>query len=180
MRHHHSTDSRWGLRSKFVVFFEPDAPPIPQVSGLGLSWSTTISSARRRFKVKTSLSRTGVAVYINFWGMCFFADLDNADRRMAVLHTHYPALEAHLQLHRGHDSICDDDGAAPRQRRSATVFAGALWRSRRLRRRGHRCGRQRGGAGISVTCRPHRVDCGSAGEQRSAISDNERGRRSLV
>lgn len=101
LRHHHGQDPRLGIQSRFVIFFETGQDPVPRVEFLGLSGWSTVRSARRKFREAVRRGRTGVAIYLNGWGLPIFADLDGAARRIAVLHTHHPRLEADLPRLRG-------------------------------------------------------------------------------
>src|SRR5262245_5515543 len=88
LRRHFEKDAAWGLDSNIAAFFDPRASVEPRVRGLGLSWRSTVWSARRAFARELSDFRRSFAVYNNFWGLPFFADCDGAQRRIAVLHSY--------------------------------------------------------------------------------------------
>lgn len=91
LRRHLELDEKWGLDSNFTAFFDGETNPNPRVRGLGLSWRSTVFSSRRRFGALLDGHGKKFAVYNNFWGVPFFADLDKAERRIGVLHV-YPQV----------------------------------------------------------------------------------------
>lgn len=100
LRLHHQVDAAHGIDSMFCAYFEPRDIGIDRVFGLGLNAFSTIQTARRRFRALPG-STTEIVIYHNFWGMAFFADLDNAKRRIGVLHTDTPGLASWLKQLRG-------------------------------------------------------------------------------
>ena len=97
---HHRGDLSHGLESSFLAYFEPRGPRAPRVTGLGLTWRSTIRGARGRFATARS-SPTDCLAYHNCWGLPLFADGDRCQRRMGVLHTDFPGLPPCLQRWRG-------------------------------------------------------------------------------
>ena len=93
LRRHRKVDADHGLDSEFVPFFEKrsqDTSVIPAK----FSWRHSILSARRRFrKVKTRRPVTA-SVYHDFWGLKFLADLDQAERRIGIMHHTIDDMEA--------------------------------------------------------------------------------------
>ena len=97
---HHRRDAAHGLDSTFLSYFEGNAERTPRVTGLGLTWRSSVRCARARF----GDARSGPAdclVYHNVWGLPLFADADQANRRLGVLHTDHPGLAACLRRLRG-------------------------------------------------------------------------------
>ena len=88
--------------SRTISLFErgPFAPNT--VSGLGLSGLSTPAGARRRLHAAVNRNpRRGLWVYHNGWGAPFLAGADDADRRLAVLHSDWPGLGSWLAQQRG-------------------------------------------------------------------------------
>jgi glycosyltransferase involved in cell wall biosynthesis len=92
LRRHLENDARWGLDSNIAAFFDPPISDQERVRGLGLSWRSTVRSSRTAFRKRLTGFGRPIAVYNNFWGVPFFADLDGAERRVAVLHSYAPVL----------------------------------------------------------------------------------------
>lgn len=94
LRLHVKNDARFGLDSNVVAFFDPKGTiENGRVRGIGLSWRSTVGSARRAYRRELSSDeRRPVAVYNNFWGLPFLADLDGSTRRIAALHSYYEPL----------------------------------------------------------------------------------------
>ena len=92
LRRHLENDDRWGLDSDVAAFFDPPKSDEERVRGLGLSWRSTVWSSRAAFRKRLTGFGRPMAVYNNFWGVPFFADLDHAERRVAVLHSYAPVL----------------------------------------------------------------------------------------
>ena len=92
LRRHLENDDRWGLDSNVAAFFDPPKSDEERVRGLGLSWRSTVWSSRAAFRKRLTGFGRPMAIYNNFWGVPFFADLDRAERRVAVLHSYAPVL----------------------------------------------------------------------------------------
>ncbi len=101
LQRHLKNDPLRNIQSGFVIFFEPDDFASSQVRGLGLSWRSTIRSARRKFSQQLNLAQPGIAAYYNCWGLPFFADLDHASRRIGIAHTDWPGIERQLLAQKG-------------------------------------------------------------------------------
>lgn len=95
---HHRADAIHGLDSRFLAYFEPPAVPGERVSGLGLTGRHSIRAARSRFAAAAEATAPppDVFAFHNLWGLPFFAGLDRTGRRLGVLHTDFPGLEACL------------------------------------------------------------------------------------
>jgi glycosyltransferase involved in cell wall biosynthesis len=101
LRNHLVQDQRWGLPSRILAFFEPQGELSPNVSGLGLSWRDCVVSARWKMRRAAPRIRSEIALYHNFWGIPFLADLDGCRRRVALLHSDWPGIERGLRAQRG-------------------------------------------------------------------------------
>lgn len=101
LQRHLAQDARFGLRSRVLAAFDPFSADEHGVRGLGLTWRSSIRRARRRFLELPSPASGTVAVYHNGWATGLFCDLDQAHRRVAVLHSDLPGMEATLAAHRG-------------------------------------------------------------------------------
>ncbi|MDA1273227.1 MAG: glycosyltransferase family 4 protein [Verrucomicrobia bacterium] len=98
---HLAADAKWGIDSNVVAFFEPKPNQIPRVSGVGLTWRDCVSSARAKTRSQLTGTSPRVAFYHNFWGVPFLADLDRSTRRVALLHSDWPGMNATLEAQRG-------------------------------------------------------------------------------
>jgi len=101
LRRHLERDSQWGLDSNVAAFFDPLTSTNPRLRGLGLSWRSTVWSSRRAFSRQLEGFRRPIAIYNNFWGLPFFADLDCAERRIGLLHSYAPVLRDCLDAEDG-------------------------------------------------------------------------------
>src|SRR5262245_3019766 len=101
LRRHLENDARWGLDSNIAAFFDSPKSDTQRVRGFGLSWRSTVRSARAAFRQRLPGYGRPIAVYNNFWGMPFFADLDSVERRVAVLHSYAPVLGNCLEAEEG-------------------------------------------------------------------------------
>lgn len=98
LRRHLRQDSTVGLSSASMIFFEDEpfleAPPGRIVTGLGLRWFNTGQTLRRRFQNrKSTMIRPSTWVYHDLWGLTTLADLDYAERRVGLLHSHWVGAE---------------------------------------------------------------------------------------
>src|SRR5262245_34565089 len=101
LRRHLDKDCHWGLDSNITAFFDPPSSDTERVRGLGLSWRSTVRTSRTAFRQRVPAFARPIAIYNNFWGAPFFADLDRAERRLAVLHSYAPVLRNCLQAEEG-------------------------------------------------------------------------------
>ena len=101
LKRHLANDGRWDIDSNVVAFFEPEPKDNPQVSGVGLTWRDCVISARAKTRLKRASSPPDVALYHNFWGLPFLADLDRTTRRIALLHSDWPGINDTLRAQRG-------------------------------------------------------------------------------
>lgn len=100
LRRNWEGDARHGVASRFVIYFEPDDDRTERVRGLGLTWRHTIHQARNRFRQRLPTGAE-VIVYNDIWGLPFFADLDQAPRRIGILHGASRELPNHIRAVRG-------------------------------------------------------------------------------
>lgn len=96
LRRHHNNDAQFDLDSQIIALFESSSSQ-PRVLGLGLTWRDTIYSARRKFRQCRSRLAGHAFVYHNAWGLPFLADLDQAERRLVLLHSDLPTLSQILR-----------------------------------------------------------------------------------
>src|SRR5262245_44369683 len=80
LHRHLEADARWGLDSNIVAFFDSPQSDRERVRGLGLSWRSTVLSSRAAFRKRLANFGRPIAIYNNFWGLPFFAELDRAER----------------------------------------------------------------------------------------------------
>jgi glycosyltransferase involved in cell wall biosynthesis len=100
LRRNWEGDSRHGVSSQFLAFFEPDDRRTERVHGLGLTWHSTVRLARQRFRQRLPFG-ADLVTYSNVWGLPLFADLDRASRRIGILHGPWPDQTKHLRTVRG-------------------------------------------------------------------------------
>ncbi len=101
LRQHLESDARVGLDSNIAAFFDAPRLDTERVRGGGLTWRSTVRSSRAAFRRRLAQWTRPFAVYHNFWGVPFFADLDGAERRVAVLHSYAPILGNCLEAEDG-------------------------------------------------------------------------------
>ena len=92
LQHHYAKDPEFGLRSRFLVFFESGPRTDPRIRFLNFSNQTTIRAARSAIREFVP-PVPDLAVYHVMLGMTFLADLDQSQRRIVVLHGYCPGLE---------------------------------------------------------------------------------------
>ena len=96
LRRHHEDDARFGLDSRFVVYYEPGIDGWPRARFLNFSDQTSIAQARRRQRSALSDFDVDVALYHTVWGVPYLADLDRSHRRVLMLHSDIPGLDRFL------------------------------------------------------------------------------------
>src|SRR5437867_1859277 len=96
LRRHLAKDQTCNILSRFIIFFEASQPGWPRVQGLGLTWRHSIHTARLRLRAALSDRPPVIFVYHNFWGLPFFADLDQAHRRLGFLHSTPADMKGYL------------------------------------------------------------------------------------
>ncbi len=101
LQRHRRDDPSWGVRSRFLIYFERHSAAEEPVRGLGLTWRHNIRSARALFAATAPWTVGMPMLYYNFWGVPFFADLDGATRRIGYLHSRWPGLEHQIGSLRG-------------------------------------------------------------------------------
>lgn len=101
LKRHLANDARWDIDPNVLAFFEPDPKDNPKVTGVGLTWRDCVISARSKTHAKRRETPPDVALYHNFWGIPFLADLDRTSRRIALLHSDWPGINATLKAQRG-------------------------------------------------------------------------------
>ncbi|HWA85584.1 MAG TPA: glycosyltransferase [Opitutus sp.] len=93
---HRRGDVGSGFRPRFVSFFDRGSTWPEGVTLAGHGWET-IGALRRRFAAAARAAAADVAIYHDGWGVDWFAPLDGAARRIAVLHTERPHLDKLLR-----------------------------------------------------------------------------------
>ncbi len=92
LHRHHAADQQSGLNSKFLILFEPGPDTDPRLQFLGFDPQTKVGAARRSVR-NTVRAPSDVAVYHALHAMTYFADLDQARRRIAFLHGYFPGVK---------------------------------------------------------------------------------------
>ncbi len=132
LKHHHSHDAQWGIVSDFIIYFEAEIEPLERVHFLGFNSRTTIREARQHLAATIARARPEVAVYHGTWGMPYLSDLDQALRRVLVLHGKSAGIDQSLDFRRQwlDGVICVSEETQEIARR--TLPSLALERARRL------------------------------------------------
>ncbi len=97
LRRHHEDDSRFGLESRFLAYYEPPAIGWPRARFLGFKDRTTIAQARAAQRAALADFPADIAVYHTVWGLPYLADLDRSARRVLMLHSDIPRLDEFLK-----------------------------------------------------------------------------------
>ena len=107
LRYQLTRDGAWGQDSRFVILFEKTNPAhSARINPVGLTGWSCILEARRRVRREIGTRSTDVAVYHDLWGLAFLSDLDNAKRRLGVIHCpSQSALKTLAQNHHLLDGI---------------------------------------------------------------------------
>lgn len=96
LRGHHQHDARFGIDSRFSVFWEPEHPGWPRAKFLDFQNGMTIRDARKRVKNAFPDFQPDIAIYHTVWGWPFFADLHGARKNILYLHSDTPGLAQQL------------------------------------------------------------------------------------
>ncbi len=95
IRRHAVLDRAAGYESRVVSLFEK--MPADGGIGLGGAWWWTPAGIRRAYRHRGATATQGaLALYHNAWGLPLLAPGDRAERRLAYLHTDWPALDLAL------------------------------------------------------------------------------------
>ncbi len=97
LRRHHLEDERFGIDSRFIVYYEPPSAGFPRASFLNFSDRTSISQARTAQRAALNAFEPDVALYHTVWGVPYLAELDRAHRRVLMLHSDIPRLDGFLR-----------------------------------------------------------------------------------
>ena len=97
LRHHYQNDHKHELCSRFVIYNETKAEPLERVCFLGYNAHTTIRQARHRLTEAVAAAPPEIAVHHGMWGMPYLADLDQAARRILMLHGDVPEFQRQLR-----------------------------------------------------------------------------------
>ena len=101
VRHHLATDHQGRLHSRFVSLFEATSLD-PRVTALGLTGFDSIRGARRRLQQALPPRPDDAVIYHDLWGLPFFAELDQAHRRLGLIHCPAPEVLEILTRHHTH------------------------------------------------------------------------------
>ena len=94
LRFHHEADHLHGMDSRFVALWEQQCEGFPRARFLGFANSLSVAEARRRMGGAWPGFNPDVALHHSVWGQPFLLDLDKAARRVLMLHSDIPGLEA--------------------------------------------------------------------------------------
>jgi glycosyltransferase involved in cell wall biosynthesis len=97
LRHHYANDARFGLDSRFVIYFEAAGEPLERVDFLDFSARLSIRQMRRRAAAAFSKRPSQVVIYHGMWGMRTLAGPDLSDRRLLILHGTTPGMNTPLR-----------------------------------------------------------------------------------
>lgn len=110
LRRHLHRDPEVGISPSALIVFErgpfSEAAHDGQITGLGLRWYDSGRSLRRSLKMcdRQGIPRDAVWVYHDLWSLRTLADLDQARRRIGILHSHWTGAEEILE---GCDGLVD-------------------------------------------------------------------------
>lgn len=92
LHRHYAADRQSGLISVFLILFEQGPDTDPRLRFLGFDQQTKVGAARRSMR-NAIRTPSDVAVYHALHAMTYFADLDQAGRRIAFLHGCFPGVK---------------------------------------------------------------------------------------
>jgi len=107
LRRHVGADRAAGRQPGIVGLFEPQEAERSAeaaeaaLQAIGLTGGSSPWSARRRWRRRLPAGLGNTVVYHNAWGASFLAEFDGASRRLALLHSHWPGVEAVLSAQMG-------------------------------------------------------------------------------
>ena len=101
LRHHHAKDAGQGLDGQFVIYSEHPQDAMDRVHFLGLGPTSSIADLRRAVGTVLRKFQPEVVLYHGTWGMHYLAGVDQARRRLLILHSETPGLEAELTARAG-------------------------------------------------------------------------------
>lgn len=110
LRRHLHRDPEVGISPSALIVFErgpfSEAAYDGQITGLGLRWYHSGRSLRRALETldRGGIPREAVWVYHDLWSLRTLADLDQASRRIGILHSHWTGAEEILE---GCDGLLD-------------------------------------------------------------------------
>jgi glycosyltransferase involved in cell wall biosynthesis len=90
VRWHWKMDAEYGMESSFVAYCE-ESSPVPRLATVPCGSSSTIKGFRSR--LKEVIGGPSICVYHNFWWLPYSTDIDQAERRLLVVHGYIPALK---------------------------------------------------------------------------------------
>jgi glycosyltransferase involved in cell wall biosynthesis len=100
LQQHYEKDQAWGMDSSFIIYHEAETERQARVHFLGLQEHHSIRQARQKIRQAIAAAPPQLAIYHDLWGMPFWSDLDQASRRVFVLHGKYQGVERWLQSRR--------------------------------------------------------------------------------
>lgn len=92
LRHHHAQDAAHGVDSRFIAFWEAEAPGFERARFLDFRRSMRVREARRRRAGAWPGFEPDVVAHHTVWGQPYLADLDGSARRVLFLHSDIPDL----------------------------------------------------------------------------------------
>ena len=93
LRFHHQADHLHGMDSRLVSFWEPSRDGFERARFLDFAPSLQVREARRRLRLAWPGFAPDVALHHTLWGQPFLLDLDQAPRRVLMLHSDIPGLD---------------------------------------------------------------------------------------
>jgi len=96
LRYQHESDHLHGMDSRFIALWESPQEGFPRARFLDYRRTLSIREARRRMADAWPGFQPDVAVHHTTWPQPFLLDLDRAARRVLMLHSDTPALDAVL------------------------------------------------------------------------------------
>lgn len=97
LRGHYQNDARFGIGSRFAVFWEHEQPGWERARFLDFQNGMTIREARRRVRSAFPGFQPDIAIYHTEWGWPFFADLHGTSKKVLYIHSDTPGLAHKLE-----------------------------------------------------------------------------------
>jgi glycosyltransferase involved in cell wall biosynthesis len=124
LKYHFTADVGSGFDSSTVIFFDKGSASSERLFSLGFQPFTTMGQIQARIESAFARIQPEVVIYHLPWALNFLSRLDNAARRILIIHTEWPDLESILRGCKGavDGVLCVSDTALRTAHRSLPDF----------------------------------------------------------